>query len=72
MDIGKIPAGSYVAIRFEFSPSAYVDNYKKLRDYIEERQLQPTSIYEFFTMTQYAPEAKSIFIIELRIPLTTS
>lgn len=72
MDIGKIPAGRYVAIRFEFSPSAYVANYKKLRDYIEERHLQPTSIYEFFTMTQYAPEAKSIFIIELRIPLTTS
>ena len=69
MDIGKIPGGRYAAIRFEFSPSAYVENYQKLCSYIEDRQLQPKSIYEFFTMTQYAPEAKSVFIIELRIRL---
>lgn len=69
MDIGKIPGGRYVAIRFEFSPSAYVINYQKLCAYIEERHLKPKSIYEFFTMTQYAPEAKSVFIIELRIRL---
>lgn len=70
MDVQTTPEGRYICIAFLFTEQAYFEQYKKLRHYIEVNQLAviPT-VYEIFMPTNYAPNEKDEFIVELKVKL---
>ncbi|MEK4423839.1 MerR family transcriptional regulator [Solibacillus sp. FSL K6-1523] len=68
MDVQTTPKGRYICIAFKFTAPTYLEQYQKLRHYIEENKLSVIPIvYEIFMPTNYAPNETDEFIVELKV-----
>lgn len=70
MDVQLIPEGRYVCVAFIFNRDAYLAQYQKLYQYIEQHALPivPT-VYEVFMPLNYSPNDEDEFIVELKVQL---
>lgn len=68
VEVLKMPAGRYLAIAFYYDKKAYFKNYERLRKYIEDNEIIPTSpVYDVLMPTTFTPGENPKFIVELKI-----
>lgn len=70
MDVQTLPGGRFVCIAFIYSSEAYLTQYQKLYQSIQEQQLQTAAtVYEIFMPLNYSPNEEDEFIVELKVQL---